>query len=90
MIAARAVMGLGAAMTFPSTLSIITNVFTRRKERAQAIGLWGATAGAAIAIGPIVGGFLLEHYSWSSIFFAMGPVAAVGISRDCAVCTDLP
>ena len=79
LIAARAVMGLGAAMTFPSTLSIITNVFTRRKERAQAIGLWGATAGAAIAIGPIVGGFLLEHYSWSSIFFAMGPVAAVGI-----------
>ncbi len=72
-------MGLGAAMTFPSTLSIITNVFTGRKERAQAIGLWGATAGAAIAVGPIVGGFLLEHYSWSSIFFAMGPVAAVGI-----------
>ena len=79
LIVARAVMGLGAAMTFPSTLSIITNVFTERGERAKAIGLWGATAGAAIAIGPIVGGFLLEHYSWSSIFFAMGPVAAVGI-----------
>lgn len=79
LIVARAVMGLGAAMTFPSTLSIITNVFTGRAERAKAIGLWGATAGAAIAIGPIVGGFLLEHYSWSSIFFAMGPVAAVGI-----------
>ena len=79
LIAARAVMGLGAAMTFPSTLSIISNVFTGRTERAKAIGLWGATAGAAIAIGPIVGGFLLEHYSWSSIFFAMGPVAALGM-----------
>jgi EmrB/QacA subfamily drug resistance transporter len=79
LIVARAVMGLGAAMTFPSTLSIITNVFNGRGERAKAIGLWGATAGAAIAIGPIVGGFLLEHYSWSSIFFAMAPVATVGI-----------
>ena len=77
LIATRAVMGLGAAMTFPATLSIISNVFTGRKERAQAIGAWGATAGAAIALGPIAGGFLLEHFSWSSIFFAMGPVAAV-------------
>jgi EmrB/QacA subfamily drug resistance transporter len=77
LIAARAVMGFGAAMTFPATLSIISNVFTGRKERAQAIGAWGATAGAAIALGPIAGGFLLEHFSWSSIFVAMGPVAAV-------------
>jgi EmrB/QacA subfamily drug resistance transporter len=76
LIAARAVMGLGAAMTFPATLSIISNVFTDRTERAKAIGAWGATAGAAIALGPIAGGFLLEHFSWSSIFFAMGPVAA--------------
>src|SRR5262249_21710759 len=79
LIAARAVMGLGAAMTFPATLSLITNVFTARAERARAIGLWGATAGAAIALGPIVGGWLLEHFSWASIFVAMGPVAAVGI-----------
>jgi MFS family permease len=63
LIAARAVMGLGAAMVFPSTLSLITNVFTERKERAAAIGLWGASAGVAIALGPIVGGFLLEQFS---------------------------
>src|SRR5262249_17448968 len=79
LIAARAVMGLGAAMTFPATLSLITNVFTGRAERARAIGLWGATAGAAIALGPIVGGWLLEHFSWASIFVAVGPVAALGI-----------
>ena len=78
LIAARGVMGLGAAMIFPATLSLLTNVFTDRAERARAIGLWGATAGAAIALGPIAGGFLLEHFSWSSIFFAMVPVAAVG------------
>src|SRR5215470_15386898 len=77
LIAARAVMGLGAAMTFPATLSLIANVFTERKERARAIGLWGAIAGVAIAMGPIVGGWLLEHYSWAAIFIAMAPVAAV-------------
>ena len=76
LIAARAVMGLGAAMTFPATLSLISNVFTGRAERARAIGLWGASAGVAIALGPIVGGWLLEHFSWGSIFIVMGPVAA--------------
>ena len=78
LIAARAVMGLGAAMVFPATLSLISNVFVERAERARAIGLWGATAGIAIALGPIAGGWLLEHFSWSSIFFAMTPVAALG------------
>src|SRR5438034_9986823 len=69
-------MGLGAAMTFPATLALISNVFTERRERARAIGLWGAIAGVAIATGPIVGGWLLEHYSWAAIFIAMAPVAA--------------
>jgi EmrB/QacA subfamily drug resistance transporter len=76
LIAARAVMGLGAAMTFPATLSLLTGVFTGRRERALAIGLWGATAGVAIALGPIVGGALLAHYTWSSVFFVLGPVSA--------------
>jgi EmrB/QacA subfamily drug resistance transporter len=78
LIFARCFMGLGAAMIFPATLSLISNVFTERAERARAIGLWGASAGAAIALGPIVGGWLLERFSWESIFFAMAPVAAVG------------
>src|SRR5579864_9218102 len=79
LIAARSVKGLGAAMTFPATLSLITNVFTERRERARAIGLWGAIAGVAIALGPIVGGWLLEHFSWTSIFIAMAPVAAAAV-----------
>lgn len=78
LIAARSVMGLGAAMIFPATLSLIANVFTERRERAMAIGLWGASAGVAIALGPIVGGWLLGHFSWTSIFFVMAPVAAIG------------
>ena len=80
LIAARAVMGLGAAMTFPATLSLLTNVFTERRERAAAIGLWGAIAGVAIAMGPIVGGWLLQDFSWGSIFVAMAPVAALALA----------
>ncbi len=77
LIVVRCFMGLGAALVFPATLSLISNIFVERGERARAIGLWGATAGVAIALGPIVGGWLLEHFSWGSIFFAMTPVAAL-------------
>jgi EmrB/QacA subfamily drug resistance transporter len=77
LIAARAVMGIGAALIFPATLSLLTNVFTERRERARAIGLWGATAGVGIAAGPIVGGWLLERFSWPSVFFALAPIAVL-------------
>jgi EmrB/QacA subfamily drug resistance transporter len=77
LIVARCVMGLGAAVIFPATLSLIANVFTERRERAIAIGLWGATAGIGVAVGPITGGFLLEHFSWQSIFYALAPVAGI-------------
>jgi EmrB/QacA subfamily drug resistance transporter len=76
LIAARAVMGIGAAGIFPSTLSLIANVFTQRAERAKAIGLWGATTGVGIAAGPIIGGWLLEEFWWGSVFLFMVPVAA--------------
>jgi predicted MFS family arabinose efflux permease len=64
-------------MAFPATLSLLTNVFVERGERAKAIGLWGAITGVAIALGPIVGGALLEVFDWRSIFFAMVPVAGL-------------
>ena len=76
LIGVRAVMGLGAAMMFPATLPLLTNVFTALRERAAAIGLWGATTGVGIATGPIIGGWLLEHYWWGSVFLFMVPVAA--------------
>jgi EmrB/QacA subfamily drug resistance transporter len=79
LIAARAVMGLGAALIFPATLSLLTNVFTERRERARAIGLWGATTGVGIALGPIVGGWLLERDGWQSVFFALAPIAVLGL-----------
>ncbi|GAB3432910.1 MFS transporter [Flindersiella endophytica] len=77
LIAARAVMGLGAALMFPTTLSILANVFTERGERARAIGLWGASTGFGIATGPIVGGWLLARYWWGSIFLFMAMIAVV-------------
>lgn len=80
LVAARTVMGLGAAMTLPATLSLLAGVFTTRKERALSIGLWGATGGMAIALGPIVGGLLLKHYSWTSIFYTLGPVSLAVIA----------
>jgi EmrB/QacA subfamily drug resistance transporter len=79
LIATRAVMGIGAALVMPATLSIITNVFTDRRERAQAIAIWSATAGAAVAIGPVTGGWLLEHFWWGSVFLVNVPVVVVAV-----------
>jgi len=79
LVATRAIMGVGAAVIFPTTLSIITNVFTERGERARAIGLWGAATGIAIAMGPIAGGALLEAYSWPATFLAKIPVALIAL-----------
>ncbi|MEU2792285.1 MFS transporter [Streptomyces sp. NPDC007100] len=77
-IAARAVMGVGAAMIMPATLSLLAATFPR-KERALAITIWTATAGLAIAVGPLVAGALLENHGWSSSFLINVPVAALGI-----------
>ena len=80
LIAARAVMGLGAAGIMPTTLSILTNIFPA-DERPKAIAAWAAVAGLGIAIGPVAGGLLIEHFSWSSIFLINVPVVAPGPGR---------
>jgi EmrB/QacA subfamily drug resistance transporter len=79
LIATRSVMGVGAALVMPATLSIITNVFHDRKERAQAIAIWAASAGMAVAIGPVTGGWLLEHFWWGSVFLVNVPVVIVAL-----------
>src|SRR5436305_14038023 len=79
LIAARAAMGVGAAVIFPTTLSLITNIFADPVKRAKAIGLWAAMVGVGVAAGPISGGWLLEHFSWGSVFMVNVPVAAVAI-----------
>ena len=79
LIAARAAMGVGAAVIFPTTLSLITNIFVDPVKRAKAIGLWAAMVGVGVAAGPITGGWLLEHFSWGSVFMVNVPIAAVAI-----------
>lgn len=79
LIAARAVMGVFAALIFPATLAIITNIFTTARERVAAVGIWSAVAGVAVALGPVSGGFLLEHFSWHSVFWVNVPLAVVAI-----------
>jgi EmrB/QacA subfamily drug resistance transporter len=78
LILSRASMGVGGAFIMPATLSIITNVFPDR-ERGKAIGVWAATAGLAAALGPLAGGFLLEHFYWGSVFLVNLPIVLVGL-----------
>jgi EmrB/QacA subfamily drug resistance transporter len=80
LIAARFSMGAFAALIFPTTLSIITNTFSDRRQRAAALGGWGAVVGAGVAAGPVTGGLLLEHFSWSSVFWALVPLAVMAMA----------
>jgi len=75
----RGAMGIGAALVFPATLAIITNLFVDPVERAKAIGLWSAVSGMAVAFGPVAGGFLLEHFWWGSVFLINIPIVAVAL-----------
>ncbi len=77
MILARALLGVAGATLMPATLALIRNLFHDPRERSLAIGIWGATASAGTAVGPVVGGFLLEHFWWGSVFLINLPVMVV-------------
>ncbi|MER6789981.1 MFS transporter [Streptomyces sp. NPDC000658] len=77
-IAARAVMGVGAAVVMPATLSLLVAIFPRR-ERAKAVTAWTATSGLAIAVGPLVAGWLLQDHSWGSTFLINVPVVLLAV-----------
>ena len=79
LIYTRAFMGIGGALIMPSTLSILTNVFRDPRERGRAIAVWAGFSGIAVALGPMTGGFLLEHFSWHSVFWVNIPVGAVAL-----------
>ncbi|MCQ4083257.1 MFS transporter [Streptomyces sp. RB6PN25] len=77
LIAARALLGAGGAMIMPSTLSILRQVFPDRRERAAAIGVWSAVSAVGAAVGPVLGGFLVERFWWGSVFLVNVPLLAV-------------
>ncbi|QXC63187.1 DHA2 family efflux MFS transporter permease subunit [Aquihabitans sp. G128] len=79
LIATRALMGIGGACIMPSTLSILTNVFTDPAERGKAIGIWAGVSAIGIGVGPVAGGFLLTHFWWGSVFLVNVPVVIVGL-----------
>ena len=84
LIAARAAMGLGGAAVMPQTLSIISNVF-EPQERARAIGIWASAVGIGVAIGPVLGGLLLAHFWWGSVFLINVPVTVIGAAAVLAL-----
>src|SRR6478672_9714437 len=77
LIFTRAFMGIGAALIMPATLSLLINVFHDPRERGRAIGVWAAVAGGGSAIGPLLGGFLLRHFWWGSVFLVNVPVTII-------------
>lgn len=79
LITGRCVMGVGGALIMPTTLSILVNVFGDPRERARAIAGWTAASGAGIALGPIVGGALMRHFSWSSVFWINVPLLVAAL-----------
>ncbi len=73
----------------PATLSILTNVFTDPDERGRAIGLWAGVSGLGVAIGPLVGGFLLEHFWWGSVFLVNVPIIVFAVIAVVLVVPEL-
>ena len=80
LIGARALLAVGAAMMMPATLSIIRLTFNDDRERALAIGIWSAVASGGAAVGPLVGGVLLEYFWWGSVFLINVPVVVVALA----------
>jgi EmrB/QacA subfamily drug resistance transporter len=79
LILTRAFMGIGGALIMPATLSILTNVFRDPRERGRAIAIWAGFSGLGVALGPVVGGMLLEHFSWSSVFWVNLPIGLTAL-----------
>ncbi|HWF17493.1 MAG TPA: MFS transporter [Acidimicrobiales bacterium] len=90
LITARALMGVAAAFIFPASLAILTSIFPDHSERQKALGIWGATSGIAVAFGPIVGGGLLEHFWYGSIFLVNVPIVVITLIAGQVLIPRLP
>ena len=88
LIAARAIQGVGAAIMMPNTLAIITNTFHDPKERAQAIGIWAGVSGISLALGPVLGGVMVDAWGWQSIFYLNVPIGVVALTITALVVSE--
>ena len=88
LIAGRGAMGVGAALIYPATLGLLSNIFTDARERATAIGIWAGVSGLAVAIGPVSGGVLLEHFSWNSVFLVNVPLVVLALAAGWRLLPD--
>lgn len=80
LVAGRAGLGAFAALVFPATLALIVAIFEEGRARAAAVGAWAATSGVAVAVGPVLGGWLLEHFSWPAVFWVNLPMGAAALA----------
>lgn len=80
LVAARALMGVTAAFVFPASLAILTTIFVDPSDRAKAIGVWSATSGLSVALGPLAGGILLQHFWYGSVFLVAVPIVVVTVA----------
>ena len=90
LIAGRAAMGVGAALIFPATLALLVALFPDRRERAAAIGIWSGVTGLSVALGPVGGGLLVEHFSWSAVFLVNVPLVVVAVIAIRALVDRIP
>lgn len=88
LVLGRVAMGVSAAAVYPATLALLVSTFPDRRERATAIGIWSAVTGLSVAIGPVSGGLLLEHFAWGSVFLVNLPLAAVAVVAGRVLLTE--
>ena len=88
LIGARALQGVGAAIMMPATLAILTHTFTDPRERAQAIGIWAGVSGIALALGPALGGIMVDGWGWQSIFYINVPIGVIAFVLTIIVVTE--
>jgi MFS family permease len=90
LVLGRVVQGLGAALFVPTTLAVLTHLFSEPRERARAIGVWAGVSALALPLGPLLGGFLVDGFGWPSVFLINGPVGVAALAVSYRALPETP